>query len=539
MSTIPETSGTPTPPDAPPAPAASTPDAPVAPGKPATSDKLDRAVLATASVVVLGAIMSILDVTVVNVAINTLARDFAVPLTTIQWVATGYTLALATVIPLSAWAAERFGTKRLYMISIGLFVLGSVLAGTAWDATSLIVFRVLQGLGGGMIMPIGMVILTRAAGPNRVGRVMSVIGIPMLLGPIFGPILGGWLVDDFSWRWIFYINLPIGVVALALAWRILAKDTDLTKPRLDFVGLALLSPGLALLIYGLAESGTYGGFGHAQVLVPAVIGAALLAVFIRHALRTEQPLVNLRLFTNKVFAASIATMLLMILAVFGGMLLLPLYLQVVRGENALDTGLLLAPQGLGAMLAMPLAGLLADRTGIGRIVPAGLAIIGGSFFWMTGLEADTSYLSLGIALFFMGVGMGFTMMPTFTGALQTLRRASIPNASTTLNITQQVAASIGTAVMIVLLTSVMTSKLGGAGGAAGSGGNIGDLAQLPPEAFAQVQPLLAQSFGQTFWWALGFVAVAFVVAVSLLPKRRPTPVLEDGEAPAGPPVMMH
>jgi MFS family permease len=231
-------------------------------------------------------------------------------------------------------------------------------------------------------------------------------------------------------------------------------------------------------------------------------------------------------------------MLLMILAVFGGMLLLPLYLQIVRGETALDTGLLLAPQGLGAMLAMPLAGLLADRTGIGRIVPVGLAIVAGSFFWMTGLEADTSYLSLGTALFFMGLGMGFTMMPTFTGALQTLRRASIPAASTALNITQQVAASIGTAVMIVILTNVMTGSLGGAGAPAG-GGNIGDLAQLPPQVFAQIQPLLAESFGQTFWWALGFVAVAFVVAVSLLPKRKPAPVQEDDDAPAGPALMMH
>src|SRR5215208_1282996 len=159
---------------------------------------LDRKLLAIASVVVLGAIMSILDTTVVNVAINTLARDFDTPLSTIQWVATGYTLALATVIPLMGWAADRFGTKRLYLASITLFVSGSVLAGQAWSAESLIAFRVLQVLGGGMLMPLGMTILTRAAGPQRVGRVMAIIGVPMLLGPI----LGGWLVDAYSWRYI-------------------------------------------------------------------------------------------------------------------------------------------------------------------------------------------------------------------------------------------------------------------------------------------------------------------------------------------------
>src|SRR4051812_5147287 len=184
------------------------------------SAKLDRELMLVASVVVLGAIMSILDVTVVNVAINTLAKEFKTTLPTIQWVATGYTLALATVIPLTGWAADRFGTKRLYMISLVLFACGSALSGLSWSAESLIFFRVLQGFGGGMIMPAGMTILTRAAGTDRVGRVMAVIGVPMLLGPIFGPILGGWLVDDFSWRWIFFINLPIAVAAVAPALRV-------------------------------------------------------------------------------------------------------------------------------------------------------------------------------------------------------------------------------------------------------------------------------------------------------------------------------
>src|SRR4051794_40477254 len=199
---------------------------------PSSSNGLDRELMMVASVVVLGAIMSILDVTVVNVAINTLAREFDTTLTTIQWVATGYTLALATVIPLTGWAADRFGTKRLYMVSLALFVIGSALSGLAWSAESIIAFRILQGLGGGMIMPAGMTILTRAAGPQRIGRVMSIVGIPMLLGPVLGPILGGWLVDSVSWRWIFFINLPIGLAALALALRILPRDRPQPQHRL-------------------------------------------------------------------------------------------------------------------------------------------------------------------------------------------------------------------------------------------------------------------------------------------------------------------
>src|SRR3954468_20531550 len=291
----------------------------------APQEGLDRTVLAVAGVVVLGAVMSILDTTVVNVAINTLARDFDTSLATIQWVATGYTLALATVIPLTRWAAHRFGTKRLYMTSIALFMGGSLLSGLAWSAESLIGFRVLQGLGGGMLMPLGMTILTRAAGPGRVGRVMSIIGVPMLLGPIFGPILGGWLVDDVSWRWIFFINLPIAIAALTLATRVLPRDTPAPQHGFDAVGMVLLSPGLAAFIYGLAKSSGAGGFGSAEVLVPCIAGLVLLALFVRHALRVDEPLIDLGLFRNRTFAAASGMLVLFAIAVFGSMLLLPLY----------------------------------------------------------------------------------------------------------------------------------------------------------------------------------------------------------------------
>src|SRR3954465_2356713 len=479
------------------------------PSAPTQDTGLDRDLMMVAWVVVLGAIMSILDVTVVNVAINTLAREFETTLPTIQWVATGYTLALATVIPLTGWAADRFGTKRLYLMSISLFVSGSVLSGLAWSASSLIFFRVLQGFGGGMLMPLGMTILTRAAGPQRVGRVMAVIGVPMLLGPIFGPILGGWLVDDFSWRWIFFINLPIAVAAITLAWRILPRDVPKHDEVLDWLGLLLLSPGLALIIYGLAQSGSAGGFGAGKVVVPIVAGAGLLAVFVRHALRHFNPLIDLRLFKNRTFTVSTITLVLVVISVFGGMLLLPLYLQGVRGGGAMDTGLLLAPQGFGAMVSMPIAGRLSDKTGVGRIVPVGLIIVGLSFLALTQLEADTSYVTFGIVLWVMGLGMGATMMPTFSGAMQTLRQAQVARASTTLNINQQVGASIGTALMSVLLTHELISHLG-------SGGGLGSAAASPPDARAQVLSKMADAFGATYWWALALVIVALVIATALL-----------------------
>jgi EmrB/QacA subfamily drug resistance transporter len=351
-----------------------------------------------------------------------------------------------------------------------------------------------------------------------------VIGVPMLLGPIFGPILGGWLVDDFSWRWIFYINLPLGILALVMSLRILPTDVPAPAHKLDWLGLGLLSPGLALIIYGLAQSSTAGGFGHAKVLVPALVGLALFAGFVRHALRAETPLIDLKLFQNRTFAASSITLMLMIISVFGGMLLLPLYLQAVRGESAMSTGLLLAPQGLGAMIAMPLAGLLTDKTGVGRIVPGGLVVTGLSFLGLTQLTADTSYVWLGVLLFLQGVGMGFTMMPIFSGAMQALRQAAVARASTALNIIQQVAASIGTAVLVVILTAAITARIPGS-----AGGGIGGAANVPPDVKAKINPLLAAAFGETFWWAVGLVAIAFVVALVLLPKQKPDPVVEDDE----------
>ena len=505
------------------------------------SNRLDRGVLAVAAVVVLGAVMSILDVTVVNVAIKHLAAEFNTSLATIQWVATGYTLALATVIPVTGWASARFGTKRLYMISIGLFVIGSALAGVAWSAGSIVVFRVLQGLGGGMIMPAGMTILTQAAGPRRVGRVMSVVGIPMLLGPILGPILGGWLVDAVSWRWIFFINLPIGIVALVLSRRILKPDAPRPAERLDVIGLVLLSPGLAALIYGLAKGAEHSDFTAPVALVPTIAGAVLVAGFVVRALMAGQPLIDLRLLKRRSVAAASGTMVLFVCAFMGAMLLLPLYYQSVRQESAFASGLLIAPQGIGAMLTMNLGGRLTDRVGAGRVVLVGLAVVAGTFAAFTAvLGAATSYWTLGAILLVMGTGMGLTMMPTMAAAIQTLAYDEVPRASTMLNIIQQVSASVGTALMSVLLADNLRDKLGPATG----GGGMTSAAKVPPEVMKTIAGPMADAFRSTYWWAVGLLLLAFVPAVLLLRGRRATAAGEAGgsgtaeEAPA-PPAVMH
>lgn len=462
--------------------------------------------------VVLASLMSILDTTVVNVAIAAIAADFGSSLNTIQWTITGYTLALALVIPLTGWAADRFGTKRLYLATLSIFLLGSALCGLAWSAESLIAFRVLQGIGGGMLMPAGMTILTHAAGPERVGRVMSVLGIPMLLGPILGPVLGGWLVESFSWRWVFFINIPIGVAALTMCWRYMEFDRPQPHAPLDWLGFALLIPGLAAVIFGIAQINAIEGVTimSPRVLVPVVIGFGALWLFTHHSLRAKYALVDLRLFKDRIFGACTGTLFLGLIAVFGGLLLLPLYLQTVQGESPSSTGLLLAPQGLGAVIALPIAGWLADRVPIGRIVPVGLGLIAVSFWALTDLTPTTGYLYFAASVFVMGAGMGVTMVPMFSGAMRTLTKPQVARASTSINIVQQSGAAIGTVVLSIVLSQLLAdSPIPGLSATAA-------IDSLSPVKTAAVSDAYATTFG----WAAAMTVVAMIVALIFLPFRR-------------------
>jgi len=510
-------------------------------------NKLDARVLKVAGVVVLGAIMSILDITVVSVALRTFMTAFHTSYATVGWTMTGYTLALATVIPLSGWAADRFGTKRLYMTALVLFIAGSALCSTATGIGELITFRVIQGLGGGMLMPVGMTIMTRAAGPERVGRVMAVLGVPMLLGPIAGPILGGWLIDIASWHWVFLINVPIGAAALIYAFVVLPKDEPSPSEAFEFIGMLLLSPGLALLLFGVSSIPAKQTVAATRVLLPGIAGIVLVALFVLHALlglatvrravmrfvrrlplsrallrsgsassRTappEHPLIDLRLFKNKQLTLSVIGMFLFAMAFFGATLLLPSYFQQVRHEDTLHAGLLVAPQGIGAMITMPIAGFLADRIAISKIVVPGVTTICIGMAVLTQVGAHTSFALLLGALFVMGLGMGATMMPMFTAALQTLSGPTIARGSTLMNIMQQIASSCGAALMTVLLSN-QTNKL------------------LPTDASG-----IADGFGFTFTVAVILVAVVLIPA-ALLPHGKAPAKGDDADEPLAA-AMMH
>jgi EmrB/QacA subfamily drug resistance transporter len=493
----------------------------------ATADKLDRGVLKVAGVVVLGAIMAILDVTVVSVALPTFQRQFHASYATVAWTMTAYTLALATVIPATGWAADRFGTKRLYLTSIALFVAGSALCSAAWDIGPLIAFRAVQGLGGGMLMPLGMTIMTRAAGPDRVGRVMAVLGVPMLLGPIGGPILGGWLIEAASWHWIFLINVPIGAVAFVAALRVLPKDQPHPSESFDFLGMLLLSPGLALFLYGVSSIPGAGTVAAAKVLVPALIGLVLVGGFVAHALRKDHPLLDLSLFTNRNLTVAVVTMTLFSVAFMGSMLLFPSYFLQVRGQNTLHAGLLLAPQGLGAMLTMPVAGRLTDRIGPGKLVLGGIVLIAAGMGVFTRVAADSSYVLLLGALFVLGMGMGMTMMPIMSAALASLTDHQIARGSTMMNIVQQTAGSIGTAVMSVILTNQVQHSPSASAYSGVTQGQI-PAAKFTADQLADGRSSLAGAFGHTYLVALILIVLCLAPAL-FLPRRK----IEKAEQQAG------
>ena len=444
-----------------------------------------------ASVVVLGSIMSILDTTIVNVALATLGRDLHATLASIQWVLTGYLLSLAAVIPLTGWAARRFGPKNVYIVALVLFTLGSVLCGLASSVTELTVFRVLQGLGGGMLLPIGQLMMASAAGPQRMGRVMSIVAIPAMLAPILGPMIGGLIVDNASWRWIFFVNLPVGILALAMAFRFLPHGERAPAQRLDVTGFVLMSLGLPLVTYGLAEIGTTGHFLVPRVLLPLLAGIALVAVFAVHALRTRYPLLDLRLYRRPTFASASATMFFLGAAMFGGMILLPLYLQEIRGESVLDTGLLTAPMGLGMVVVLPLVGRLTDRYGGGPLALFGIALTSIATIPFALISATTSLWWLSAALVFRGIGVGFAFMPAMTAAFASLQRSELPDATPQMNVLQRVGGSIGTAVLAVVLQRALSGA---------------------------VSP--AHAYGVAFGWSLGLTAVAIVPTLVLLRAER-------------------
>ena len=301
---------------------------------------------------------------------------------------------------------------------------------------------------------------------------MAVVGVPAMLGPILGPVLGGVIVTDLSWRVMFYLNVPVCLAAVVAAYRVAmpSKPVEGGNARLDVVGLALLSPGLAAIVYGLAEVGSYGGFTNPHVLVPIAAGVALLVAFAAHALRSREPIIDLRLFRSHSFSAASALVLLFTMAMLGMQLLLPLYYQQVRHESALDAGLLLAPRGVGMAVALVVAGKLSDRVGPRPIVLVGLLLSGVSALAYTQIGDHTSVVALSVLLVINGAGLGAALVPSLAAPYRTLRSQQIPRATSAIRILQQLGGSFGVAILAVVLQRELVHQAHSAAGVAAAYG---------------------------------------------------------------------
>ncbi|MFF3339647.1 DHA2 family efflux MFS transporter permease subunit [Streptomyces flavidovirens] len=456
-----------------------------------SGDRLEPAVLKLGAVLVLGTILAVLDSTIVNVGIESIRRDFDSTLATVQWISTGYLLAFALVAPVSGWATNRFGAKRTWMVSVACFVIGSALCGLAWSAASLIAFRVLQGIGGGLIQPIGQSMIAQAAGPRRIGRVMSLLIIPLTFAPALGPVIGGILIGTLSWQWIFYINIPLGAITLLLAARVLPATPPEGGQKLDLLGLLLISPGLAALIYGFAETGNGHGFEDTVVHAPVAVGALLLVAYVVHALRSKgSPVLDLRLFARRAFSNAILTSFLVGAALFSSMFMLPLYYQQARGQDALHAGLLLIPQDIGIAVAMFFAGKLTERFGLRPVLLVGIALSMAGTLAYTQVGSEPSEILLTLGLFVRGAGLGAAMNPMVTAVFQSVEPQQMPQAAGINNVVHRIGGSLGTATLVI----VLQHQVAGA---------------APADAFATA-----------FCWALGISALTLLPALALPGRPR-------------------
>lgn len=471
-------------------------------------DRVDPAVWRMAITLIVGALAVVFDTTIVSVALNDLARELDAPLSTIQWVSTGYLLAVFVTIPLAGWAQSRLGGRHLWIAALGVFLLGSILSALAWDATSLIVFRVVQGAASGIMMPLMATLLMQAAQGRNIGKVMAIITVPTALGPILGPVLGGLILQLADWRWLFFVNIPFCVVGAWLAWRDLPDDRpapDRPRARLDTVGLLLLCPGFAALVYGLSQVEGSAGLVDAKVLIPLIGGLVLVGGFTARALsRATGALVNVRLFRHRAVASSSTLLLLGGISLYGSMMLLPLYFQQVRGEDALGAGLLLIPQGVGALLARGLAGAYTDRIGPRGVAFAAFAFVAVATVPFAFVTADTSEVLLMAALFVRGIALGAAMIAPMGAAYVGLEHGEIPDASIITRVAQQLGGAVGIAVLAVILQH-------------STGG-------------AHTPGALADGFGTAFWWSVALTAVA--VPLCLLLPSLPEPATPDDAAEA-------
>ena len=451
---------------------------------------------------VFGMFMNLLDLTIVNVAVPVLAFELDASAREVQWVVTAYLLAVAVAIPVSGWAGDRFGTKLIFVLALGFFTVGSALCAVAWNIESLIVFRALQGLGGGFLMPVSQTMVFRAFPQQERSKAAGILVVPTTFAPASGPLVGGIILDYLTWPWIFLVNIPVGVIGIVLALAFLREQREDAPGRIDIPGLMLASGGLAVFLYGLAEAGER-GFGSPVVLGFGGVGIALLALFVLVELRTKEPLIDVRLFLDRMFALANITQSVAFMGFAATLFLLPLILQLERGLSPFESGLATFPQAIGVMVMAPILARIYPIVGPRRLVAVGLLAASATTVPLILMDLETDLWWVRGTMFARGMGFSMMLVPLQTAAFAGISMADTGRATALFNATRQVAQSFG----VAIIATVLTSRLAHHGAALGPLDNVA---------------------GSVSAFADGFVVTAIFIAVGILAAL----LIRDREAAA-------
>jgi len=512
-----------------------------------------------AIVLIFGAFMSALDQTVVNIAIPRLQSAFGADIHTVQWVITAYLLTQGAMTPTTPYLANTVGIKRSYILSLVAFTLGSLLCGLSWSLPMLIFFRIVQGLGGAILLPLAMAMLFREFPPGERGIALATLGVPTLLAPALGPIVGGYLVTFSAWQTIFFINVPIGVIAVILAAVVLRESRAEQPVSFDVAGFITSAYGLGAVLYGLSQTSQY-GWGSTQVLGFLLSGALALLIFalieVSIARQGGTPLLDLRLFAIPSFSIGVLALILVVFSMFGAFFLIPIYLQVLRGQSAFQAGLILLPQSLAMMVSIVLGGRLLDRIGVRAVVIPGLILLGIASWQLTQMTLYSPFWWVQMVLVLLGFAVGLVGQPLFVAAMVEIREGEqINNASTVMTVVRAVAASLGVSVLATLVqtqTKIHYAHLAEQVTAASPLGQFlshlqgffmsrGADVQSARDAATQLIAQLVQkqaymlAIRDAFFLTIALTIVALIATLFIKERRQPNQVAETEEqAPAEP-----
>lgn len=419
-------------------------------GPPGAGGKIPMAALLT---LILGAFMAILDGSIVNVALPRMMAIFGSTADEIQWVLTGYMLASGVVIPVTGYLSDRFGGKKIYIIALGAFTAGSALCAMAWSNNSLVAARVIQAVGGGMMMPVSMAMIYYIVPRDKIGTALGIWGISAMVAPSIGPTLGGYLVDNFSWQWIFTINIPIGIAAVFLSMAILDETPVKSGLKADFPGILLSIAGCFALLLALSE-GQEKGWTSLYIVNLFIFAGFTLTLFVIWELSTDHPMLDIRLLKNITFAASLVCISIATIGLFSAIFLVPLFVQNVQGLTPLQTGMMMAPAAMASGVMMPISGRLFDKIGALPLCLVGLTVTIVTTYQLHAITYDISYRELQLILVIRSLGLGLCMMPLTTAGMNTIPHFLIGRASALGNTVRQISASFG----IAFLTYVMLHR---------------------------------------------------------------------------------